>query len=66
MERLPDGEYSEHNKEHQLDHSKLDEFITSADGYVRDLSATVSTQNEVIKDLLKRIEQLEEKIAAIE
>jgi hypothetical protein len=62
MERLPPGEYDENNKENQLDHSKLHEFIRSKDGNYRDLSATVSAQNEVIKDLLKRIEELEAKL----
>ncbi|MEA2112811.1 MAG: hypothetical protein U9P50_02445, partial [Patescibacteria group bacterium] len=54
---LPDGQYDENNKEMQLDHSKLAPFIVSGEG--RDLSATVSAQNEVIKDLIKRIEKLQ-------
>jgi len=62
MERLPPEEYDENNKETQLDHSKLHGFIKSQDGMYRDLSATVSAQNEVIKDLLKRIEELEVKL----
>jgi len=60
MERLSEGEYDENNKEHQLDHSKLDEFIKSGDG--RDLSATVSAQNEVLKDLIKQIKELNTKV----
>jgi len=60
MERLPDGEYDENDKERQLDHSKLHPFIKADDG--RDLSATVSAQNEVIKSLVKRIEVLEAKL----
>ena len=52
MTRLPEGEYKEDDKEKQLDHSSLSEFIKSGDG--RDLSATVSAQNEVIKDLIKQ------------
>jgi gas vesicle protein len=57
MEKLPDGEYQENNKEEQLDHSKLSDFIRSKDGK-RDLSATVSCQNEVIKDLIKQNKEL--------
>jgi len=55
MERLPDGEYDEHNKEVQLDHSKLTDFIRSEKGN-RDLSATVSAHNEVLKDLIRKVE----------
>ncbi|MDH4240582.1 MAG: hypothetical protein OEW48_13560, partial [Phycisphaerae bacterium] len=55
MERLPEGEYEELNKQHQLDHSRLDDFIRSKDGN-RDLSATVSCLNEVVKDLVLRLE----------
>jgi hypothetical protein len=58
MSRLPDGEYDPENKENQLDHSTLTDFVTGNDGN-RDLSATVSAQNEVIKDLIRRIEELE-------
>src|SRR6056297_504661 len=58
MNRLPDGEYDENNKENQLDHSKLHPFVNSVDGNHRDLSATVSAQNEVIKDLVKQIGKL--------
>ena len=54
MNRLSDGLYDENN---QLDHDKLSDFVKSGDG--RNLSATVSAQNEVIKDLIKRIEELE-------
>jgi len=56
MDRLPEGQYDENNKEYQLDHDKLDPFIKSETG--RDLSATVSAQNEVIKDLIKQIKEL--------
>jgi hypothetical protein len=58
MKRLPDGEYDENNKENQLDHSTLHPFVKSSDGEHRDLSATVSAQNEVIKDLVKQVEKL--------
>lgn len=64
MERLPDGEYREDDKEQQLDHSKLSPFIQSDDGH-RDLSAAVSCQNEVIKDLVRRTQELEEARATI-
>ena len=60
MKRLPDGEYDPLSKETQLDHSALTEFVRGPDGS-RDLSATVSAQNEVIKDLIKRIGELENK-----
>lgn len=53
MERLGDGLYMEDDKEQQLDHSALSSFIRSEGGY-RDLSATVSCQNEVIKDLVRK------------
>jgi len=52
--------YDENNKENQLDHSKLHPFVNSADGNHRDLSATVSAQNEVIKDLVKQIGELKD------
>ncbi len=55
MERLPDGQYNENDKENQLDHSKLSDFIRSQDGN-RDLSAAVSALNEVVKDLIKKVE----------
>jgi len=58
MKRLPDGEYDPENKGNQLDHSSLTDFVRGKDG-ARDLSATVSAQNEVIKDLIKRIDNLE-------
>ena len=59
MKRLPDGEYDPYNKKgNQLDHSSLTNFVRGKDGN-RDLSATVSAQNEVIKDLIRRIENLE-------
>ena len=61
MERLPEGQYEELNKQHQLDHSRLDDFIRSKDGN-RDLSATVSCLNEVVKDLVQRLEKKEESI----
>lgn len=55
MERLPDGQYQEDDKEQQLDHSKLSPFIQSEEGH-RDLSATVSCLNEVVKDLVNKVE----------
>jgi type II secretory pathway pseudopilin PulG len=61
MQRLPEGEYDSDNKENQLDHSTLTEFVKGDNGY-RDLSATVSAQNEVIKDLVRRIEELERQL----
>ena len=60
MKRLPDGQYDENNKEVQLDHSTLTPFVKGNEG-MRDLSATVSAQNEVIKDLVQRIEELEKR-----
>ena len=56
MERLPDGQYQENNGEVQLDHSKLSDFVRSDDGN-RDLSATVSAHNEVLKDLIKKVQR---------
>jgi len=57
MERLPDGQYDENNKQVQLDHSKLSDFIKYKDGN-RDLSATVSCHNEVLKDLIRKQQEL--------
>ncbi|MBD3377796.1 hypothetical protein GF406_22390 [candidate division KSB1 bacterium] len=51
MQRLPEGEYRKDDKDHQLNHSLLHDFVRSKDNK-RDLSATVSAQNEVIKHLL--------------
>lgn len=75
MKRLPDGQYDENNREAQLDHSMLSDFIRSEDGN-RDLSATVSCHNEVLKDLIRKqrelskahtyIEQLQKKNKALE
>ena len=64
MQRLPEGQYDEHNQEQQLDHSLLTDFIKSGEG--RDLSATVSAQNEVIKDLIKRNEEMKIKNEELE
>ncbi len=64
MQRLPEGQYQEDNKEHQLDHSALSHFVSSEGG--RDLSATVSAQNEVIKDLVQKIEVLTNRIEQLE
>lgn len=85
MQRLPDGEYNENDKDLQLDHEKLHPYLVTTyedtelstidvpnkkEGNMppqntvtkiaRDLSATVSVQNEVIRDLIKRISILEE------
>ncbi|MHC4464603.1 MAG: hypothetical protein ACYS30_24705, partial [Planctomycetota bacterium] len=75
MERLGDGQYDEADKEAQLDHATLHDYIRSEDGN-RDLSATVSCHNEVLKDLIPKqeesdkayiyIEQLHERIKAME
>ncbi len=57
MERLPDGQYMQNDKETQLDHSTLSDFIRGEDGH-RNLSATVSCLNEVVKDLVKKQQYL--------
>jgi hypothetical protein len=54
MQRLPDGLYDPNNSEMQLDHSKLSPFIKSARGE-RDLSASVSSVNEVTKYILNSL-----------
>ena len=65
MERLPAGEYEEGNKKKQVNHGKLHPYLkTSANE--RDLSATVSVHNEVIKELLKRVEALAARVEALE
>lgn len=61
MQRLPYGEYDENNKESQLDHSKLHPYLVGLN-HSRDLSATVSVQNEVIKDLVKKNDEQKETI----
>jgi len=65
MERLPDGQYMEDDKETQLDHSAMSDFIRSEDGY-RDLSATVSCQNEVLKDVIRKQNQFGKNSETIE
>ena len=65
MERLPDGQYMENDKETQLDHSAMSDFIRSEDGY-RDLSATVSCQNEVLKDVICKQSQFGKNSETIE
>lgn len=57
MERLQDGQYDKNNREVQLDHSKLSDFVRSKDGN-RGLSATVSCHNEVLKDLIHKKQEL--------
>lgn len=57
MERLSDGQYDENNKEVQLDHSMLSDFVRSEDGN-RDLSATVSCHNEILKELIRKQQEL--------
>jgi hypothetical protein len=64
MEKLPEGEYDENDKEKQLDHSKLHEYVKSGD--YRDMSASVSCLVLVCQDLLKRLQSAEEKLAALE
>jgi hypothetical protein len=64
MNRLPDGEYDSSDCSVQLDHATLTDFVISEnyykDGIARNLSATVSAQNEVIKDLIATLTQLEQ------
>ena len=48
-------------KDEQLNHEKLHPFVKSKSGY-RNLSATVSAQNVVIKDLINKIKELEASI----
>lgn len=50
--------YDPNDKENQLDHSKLHEFIQGEGGY-RDASATISVLVEVVKNLEERIKKLE-------
>lgn len=62
MQRLPDGEYKEDDKGSQLDHNKLHDYLKAdTDKNARDMSATISVLNEVVKDLIKRIEVFENK-----
>ena len=56
MERLGDGQYMENDTEMQLDHSTLSDFIRGEKGH-RNLSATVSCQNEVLKDIIRKQNQ---------
>ena len=74
-EKLPEGQYEEDNIENQLDHSKLHTYVarskpmkekledgTEGDDITeksRDMSATVSCLVEVVKDLMSKIEALE-------
>ncbi|MHC4659812.1 MAG: hypothetical protein ACYS83_11655 [Planctomycetota bacterium] len=59
MSPLPEGLFESDDKEQQLDHVTLSPFIRSDDGN-RDLSATVSCHNEVLKELLSKQKQLEQ------
>ncbi len=74
MERLPEGEYDPDDIGHQLNHSTLHPFLQGKHETIdengdvevelsRDLSATVSSQNEVIKDLIARVAALEAQLA---
>ncbi|MCP4481699.1 MAG: hypothetical protein GY817_02615 [bacterium] len=49
------GRYRVNDKNHQVDHEKLHSYLKSPDGK-RDLSATVSSHNEVLKDIIKQVE----------
>ena len=57
-QKLPDGQYDENNTDNQLDHSFLHEYV-SGDEKTRNVSATVSCLVEVIKDLMIKVEALE-------
>ena len=57
-QRLPNNEYDENNTDNQLDHSFLHEYV-SGDEKSRNVSATVSCLVEVIKDLMIKVEALE-------
>jgi len=68
MRRLPDGEYDPSDEAKQLDHDSLAPFVAvvEADGTKgRNLSATVSAQNEVIKSLIERVTALELEVVAL-
>jgi len=68
MQRLPDGQYDLSDEANQLDHSSLTPFVAVdyEDGSRgRNLSATVSAQNEVIKSLIERVTLLELEISAL-
>jgi hypothetical protein len=64
MCRIPEGEYQEDNKEHQLDHSKLHPYLQNG-GY-RDLSATVSFLAVVCQKQQALIESLQARLEALE
>ncbi len=64
MKPLPEGQYQSEDKSNQLDHGELHPFIRAENGE-RDLSATVSAQNEVIKDLARQVAELKAEIAAL-
>lgn len=69
MQRLPDGQYDPEDISMQLDHASLSDFVkhVEANGETsRNLSATVSAQNEVIKHLIARTSLLEQRVATLE
>ena len=68
MEALPKEQYNPNNKENQLDHSKLHPYIQSLSGDEprRDMSASISCINEVVKYLLNEREELSERINCLE
>lgn len=66
MYRLPDGEYDPDDQDFQLDHSRMHEYVTqhyeTAEGEqktARNASALISCHNEVIKDLVNKVEDLQ-------
>jgi hypothetical protein len=68
VQRLPDGQYDPEDIRSQMDHSNLHSFVRrdSPEGPGCSLSALVSSQNEVIKDLVDRIYQLESQVVRLE
>ncbi|HOX44546.1 MAG TPA: hypothetical protein PK668_13175 [Myxococcota bacterium] len=68
MHRLSDDQYDPEDIGSQLDHESLSHFVVAIepDGTSsRNLSATVSAQNEVIKSLVERAMALEAEISAL-
>jgi len=68
VQRLPDGEYNPDDIRSQMDHSTLHSFIRrdGPEGPGCSLSALVSSQNEVIKDLIDKIYQLQSQLGRLE
>ena len=68
--RLPDEEYDPDDDHKQLDHAKLHRFVKAEVPGTGELGlrigSAVAAQNEVIKDLIERIQMLEDQVVLLD